>query len=143
MVEKKSDRNRFAAPGRNSDGGAPVRIYRDLIVWQVSMDLAEAVYLATRSFPREETYGLVSQMRRAAVSVASNIAEGQGRQSRGELLQSLGHARGSLYELGTQVTLAARLGMLSTEDDVALGELLARVGRLLNGLRKSLSKPSQ
>jgi four helix bundle protein len=76
--------------------------YRDLIAWQKSMDLVESTYRLTRTFPREEVYGLVSQMRCAAVSVPSNIAEGQGRMSCGEFRQFLGHARGSLLELETQ-----------------------------------------
>ena len=84
-----------------------VRSYRDLVVWQRAISLAEDVYIATRTFPKEEVYGLTSQMRRAAVSIASNIAESQARPGRGELLQFLGYARGSLAELGTQVTLAA------------------------------------
>ena len=116
----------------------PVRSYRDLIVWQRAMTLAEDVYTATRKFPKEEIYGLTSQMRRAAVSVVSNIAEGQARQGRGELLQFLGIASGSLAELGTQMTLAARLGFLAPDIDQSLSELIAEVGRLLNALRKSL-----
>jgi four helix bundle protein len=106
------------------------------------MRLAEDVYQATRTFPKEEIYGLTSQMRRAAVSVASNIAEGQGRHGRGELLQFLGVARGSLAELGTQVLLAARLGLFAPGVEQSLSELLAEVGRLLNALRNSL-KPER
>jgi four helix bundle protein len=106
------------------------------------MTLAEDVYRATRTFPKEEIYGLTSQMRRAAVSVASNIAEGQGRHGRGELLQSLGIARGSLAELGTQITLASRLGLFAPDVDQSLNESLAEVGRLLNALRNSL-KPER
>jgi four helix bundle protein len=102
------------------------------------MTLAEDVYAATRKFPKEEIYGFTSQMRRAAVSVASNIAEGQARHGRGEPLQFLGYARGSLAELGTQVTLAARLGFLPPIVEQSLSDVLAEVGRLLNGLRKSL-----
>jgi four helix bundle protein len=104
------------------------------------MTLAEDVYRATGKFPKEETYGLMSQMRRAAVSVASNIAEGQARHGRGELLQFLGYARGSLAELGTQVTLAARLGLFAPSIEPSLCELVAEVGRLLNGLRNSLMR---
>jgi four helix bundle protein len=102
------------------------------------MTLAEDVYRATGKFPKEEVYGLTSQMRRAAVSIASNIAEGQARHGRGELLQFLGYARGSLAELGTQVTLAARLGLFAPSIELSLCELVAEVGRLLNGLRNSL-----
>src|SRR5580704_883837 len=97
----------------SSARSSTVRSYRDLIVWQKSLELAEAVYTATKSFPKEEIYGLTSQMRRAAVSVASNIAEGHSRQTRGEFLQFLGMSRGSLAELQTQAILAARLDLLT------------------------------
>ncbi len=120
-----------------------VRSYRDLIVWQRAMVLAEQIYAVTKNFPKEEIYGLTSQMRRAAVSIASNIAEGHGRQSRGEFPQSLGHARGSLAELHTQVTLAARLKLMSEADERLLSESVAAVGRPLNGLRKSLKSSAK
>jgi four helix bundle protein len=123
------------------DGGRKVKSYRDLIVWQKSMSLAEIVYRTTAAFPREEVYGLTSQMRRAAVSVASNIAEGQARNGRGELLQFISHARGSLAELETQTELCARVGILNSQSQKALQELIAEVGRLLNGLRNSLMTP--
>ena len=80
--------------------------YRDLIAWQKAKSLALSVYRCTRQFPRDEIYGLTSQMRRAAVSVPSNIAEGKGRRSQKELLQFLYHARGSLLELETQLSIA-------------------------------------
>jgi len=118
-------------------------IYCDLVVWQRAMSLAEQVYAVTKNFPKEEIYGLTSQMRRASVSIASNIAEGHGRQSRGEFLQSLGHARGSLAELHTQVTLASRLKLISQDDQQRLDELIASVGRPLNGLRKSLKSSAK
>jgi four helix bundle protein len=106
------------------------------------MTLAELVSAATTSFPKSEIYGLTSQMRRASVSVASNIAEGQARATRGEMLQFLGHARGSLAELETQTTLSARIGLLPTEMESRLQESIAEVGRLLSGLRKSLMPPA-
>jgi four helix bundle protein len=84
---------------------AKLQGYRDLIVWQKSMTLTKQVYSCTRSFPKEETYGLTSQIRRAAVSIPANIAEGQARNSTGEFLQFLGIARGSLAELETLTTL--------------------------------------
>jgi four helix bundle protein len=115
-----------------------VKSYRDLLVWQKAMLLAEAVYVATRELPKEEVYGLTAQMRRAAVSVVSNIVEGQARQTRGEFLQFLGHARGSLAELETQIILAARLSLLTPTVERSLLDLIADVGRLLNGLRNSL-----
>jgi four helix bundle protein len=116
----------------------PIRSYRDLIVWQRAITLAEKVYETTRRFPKDELYGLTSKMRRAAVSIASNIAEGQGRNSRGELLQFLGHARGSLSELETQAVVAVRIGLLKADAEQQLAELTIEVGRLLNGLRSSL-----
>src|SRR4051794_26917561 len=89
--------------------------YRELIVWQRAMDLATTLYQVSASFTREETYSLTSQVRRAAVSVPSNIAEGQGRATRGEFYQFLGHARGSLYEyeVETNVQLAVCLTLIS------------------------------
>ena len=108
--------------------------YEDLKVWRRAMDLVLEVYRSTSSFPRQEIYGLTSQMRRAAVSVPSNIAEGKGRFSRKELLQFLFHARGSLLELQTQITIARELGFLPPSDGETLTDLASEVGRLLNGL---------
>ena len=114
--------------------------YQDLIVWQKAMDLVVEVYRATKQFPKEELYGLTSQLRRAIVSVPSNIAEGQGRRSAKEFLQFLSIAHGSLREIETQLMIARRIDYLSAE---ALGPLLnlaAEVGRLLQGLSNSLAK---
>jgi len=108
--------------------------YRDLVVWQRAMDLVEEVYRCTKCFPREEIFGLISQMRRAAVSVPSNIAEGKGRFSQRELTHFLFHARGSLLELQTQISIATRLEYLSGSDATRLDDHAAEVGRLLNGL---------
>ena len=108
--------------------------YKDLVVWQKAMDFTADVYLVTRTFPKEELYGLTSQLRRAAVSVPSNIAEGQGRLSPGEFRQFLGHARGSLLEIETQLELATRLHYLKSEDSGRLLRSSAEVGRILNGL---------
>ena len=115
-----------------------VKTYRDLIAWQRAMNLAESVYKATEPFPRNEEYGLKVQLRRAAVSVPSNIAEGQGRQSTGEFLQFLGNARGSLLEVETQVLLANRLGYLSSEQVEELLKLGSGTAKVLNGLMSSL-----
>lgn len=98
------------------------------------MDLVLRVYRYTGLFPRQEIYGLTSQMRRAAVSVPSNIAEGKGRHSRKELLQFLFRARGSLLELRTQITIARELGFLNPADGKLLTDLSCDDGRLLNGL---------
>jgi four helix bundle protein len=94
-----------------------VRSYRELIAWQKAMDFVTEVYRATRTFPKEEIYGMTSQLRRAAVSIPSNIAEGQGRQTTGEFRQFLGHARGSLLETETQIVLSERLGISRQQDN--------------------------
>jgi four helix bundle protein len=114
------------------------RNYTDLIAWQKAMILAESVYKTTKTMPREELYGLTSQMRRAAVSIPSNIAEGEGRRTSGQFLHMLCISYGSLRELETQVALASRLGFIDDEDCRAVIEQCAEVGRLLNGLMKSL-----
>lgn len=98
------------------------------------MDLTLKIYQATKRFPREEIYGLSSQLRRAAISVPSNIAEGKGRSSDKELLQFLSHARGSIYELQTQLEIAASLGYLSNADHRVLITDTDDVGRMLNGM---------
>jgi four helix bundle protein len=110
------------------------RHFRDLLVWQKGMKLARGVYNATASFPKAEMFGLTSQMRRAAISVPSNIAEGHGRLSDGSLRVFLGQARGSLFELETQIELACDLEYLQTAIAKELLELSREVGRMLNGL---------
>jgi len=112
--------------------------YRDLIAWQKAMDFVEEIYKATRGFPKDEMYGLTSQVRRAAVSVPSDIAEGQGRLTPGEFRQFLGHARGSLLETETQILLAGRLRYISPEEMKRLLVLSAEVGRIVNGLIASI-----
>jgi four helix bundle protein len=112
--------------------------FRELVVWQKAMELVTEVYRASRAFPKEEMYGLTSQLRRAAVSIPSNIAEGQARPNRGEFLQALGYAKGSLAEVETQVLLAQNLGYLPPPVANQLLERLAEVARLLNGLIHSL-----
>jgi four helix bundle protein len=109
--------------------------HRDLAVWQKSMSLVTDIYNATRCFPRDEVFGLSSQIRRAAISIPSNLAEGHGRNSRREFRQFIGQARGSLLESETQLEIAQNLGYVSGK--VAL-ELLSRareIGRMLNGLK--------
>lgn len=119
-----------------------VRNYADLIAWQKAMDLVEAVYILTYAFPKEELYGLTSQIRRAVVSIPSNIAEGQGRWTTGEFVHFLGIANGSLREVETQLHVAVRLKYLpSVNTELAFG-LASEVGRLIYGLRNSLTGPS-
>jgi four helix bundle protein len=108
--------------------------YHDLRVWQSAMELTVNIYRATRKFPSEEIYGLSSQLRRAAVSIPSNIAEGKGRVSDKELVQFLSHARGSLYEVHTQLEIAESLGYLSSADQEGLTGQANDVGRMLNGM---------
>ena len=117
--------------------------YNDLVVWQKSVELVTETYKATSRFPREETFGLTSQMRRSAVSIPSNIAEGQGRATKGEFVQFLANARGSLFELKTQVYIAGALGFLASEYADQLTLQADRVGRLLNGLIRSLGGTSR
>lgn len=108
--------------------------YQDLRVWRNAMELRVNIYRATRKFPAEEIYGLSSQLRRAAVSVPSNIAEGKGRSSDKELLQFLCHARGSIYEIQTQLEIADSLAYFSNEDRKRLSEQADDVARMLNGM---------
>lgn len=114
------------------------RSYVDLEVWQRAMDLVVACYQATQAFPKSETYGLSSQLQRAAVSVPANIAEGQGRQHRQEFVQFLSIGYGSLMELETHIRIAHRLGYLQTETETQLLQKTSEVGRLLNGLRRAM-----
>jgi four helix bundle protein len=100
--------------------------------------MAASIYRATETFPKTEIYGLTSQLRRAAVSIPSNIAEGQGRLTKGEFAHSLGQARGSLLELENQLLIAVDLEFLSKQDFDKLEEPLSEVGRLLNGLIDSI-----
>jgi four helix bundle protein len=117
-----------------------VRSYGDLVAWQKSVDLVVAVYELTQLLPREEMYGLTSQMRRAAVSIPSNIAEGHGRASRGEYLNHLGVAYGSLMELETQILISRRLNYFGPEQVETLMASANEVGRLINGLSNSLRR---
>jgi len=115
-----------------------VESYQELIVWQKAMDLVVLVYAATRAFPREETFALTSQLRRACVSVPSNIAEGQGRHSPKEFVRFLEIAHGSLQEVETQVMIAGRLHYLDDGRQQDLLSHCAEVARLLNGLCRSM-----
>jgi four helix bundle protein len=119
-------------------GGAMARSYRDLLVCQKAKTLAVTVYRTTEYFPKHELYGLTSQIRRAAVSVASNIAEGQGRLSQAEFRHFLGQARGSLLELDTQIAIANDLSYLNDDNHKLLDEEIYRVLGLLNRLLESL-----
>ncbi len=107
--------------------------FEDLAVWQKAMELVYRIYEVTQTFPSHELYGLTSQMRRAAVSIASNIAEGKGRSTDKDLGLFLHHARGSLFELQTQLLIAQHLKYLNPKEADEVRELANRVGRLLSG----------
>jgi four helix bundle protein len=112
--------------------------YRDLIAWRKATQLAVEIYRVTQKFPKDELYGLTSQMRRAAVSDASNIAEGKGRYSRKEFAQFLYRARGSLLELETQLFIARELQYLEPLAFRRMEDRTNELGRILNGLTKSV-----
>jgi four helix bundle protein len=123
---------------RSEERGNRIRSYRELRVWQLAMDVAECVYSLTASFPKSETYGLSSQLQRAAVSIPANIAEGHGRGTTRDYLRHLAIARGSLAEVETFILLALRLRYLQQTDADGLLQRLDEISRMLRGLQKSL-----
>lgn len=114
-----------------------VKSYEDLVAWQRAMELAKRVYEVQRQLPKEEVYGLGDQIRRAVVFVPSNIAEGFGRGSDTEFKRFLAIARGSLFEVKTQLQLAESLGYLRLDEEIT--SLVDEVGKLINGLSKALT----
>ena len=116
----------------------PARNYTDLVAWQKPMDLVESLYAIAKEFPKEERFGLTSQLRRAAVSIPANIAEGQGRNSRGDFRRFLSMSYGSLREVETHIHIAARLGYIDFRQKDTIVSQCAEVGRLVNGLSNSL-----
>jgi four helix bundle protein len=120
--------------------GRAINSFRDLRVWQAAMDLVEQVYRRTQAFPGHEIYDLTNQLRRAAVSVPSNIAEGHARESTKEYLQLVSVAQGSLAELETQLEIAVRLGYCSTDEFNGLLESASSLGRQLYALRNALTR---
>jgi four helix bundle protein len=124
---------------RSVKANGKAQSYRDLLVWQKGMTLAKEIYKLTSGFPPEEKFGLVSQMRRAVVSVPSNIAEGQARHTTGEFVLFISHAEGSLAELDTQLTLAIELGFLAPERAKLCAVSIEELRRMLNGLRRVIS----
>jgi len=115
-----------------------VKNYRELIVWQKAMDLVEMIYQVTRQFPKEELYGLTSQIRRAAVSIPSNVAEGQARQSTAEFRNFLSIAQGSRAEVETQLMIAQRLGYLSQEKAEQILNISEEIKRMIYSLTAKL-----
>jgi four helix bundle protein len=120
-----------------------IKSYRDLRVWQGGMDLVETTYRFTQSFPSREIYGLTSQMRRASVSIPSNIAEGHTREHKKEYLQHLAIAQGSLAELETQFEIARRLTYLNAEQLETVLEKTVSLGKQLYALRNALLKKDE
>ena len=117
--------------------------YRDLIAWKKAMALVREIYRITAAFPKEEIFGLTSQVRRAAVSIPSNIAEGKGRYSQRDFLHFLMQARGSINEVETQLLIAQDLGYLVEEQTHQLLQQSKEVGKILNGLISSLRKTAE
>ena len=118
-----------------------IRSFRDLDVWNKAIQLVKKIYLVTKSFPKEEIYGLSAQMRRAAVSIASNISEGKTRQSKNEYVQFLYIALGSTSELETQVVISKELAYIDGKSEEGLLEHLDHIARMLRNLIKGLRKP--
>lgn len=114
--------------------------HRDLKVWQIALDLAETVYCLTADWPKHEQYGLISQIRRAMVSVSANVAEGAGRRSTGEFIQFVGISRGSLAEVETLLIIARRLDYLDEPVYRSLLKEILELGRMLTGLMQSLEE---
>ena len=112
--------------------------FKDLVVWQKAIQLSSEIYRLTASFPSSEQFGLTNQMRRAAISIASNIAEGNGRSTRGEYVLFLGHARGSNCELQTQLIIAKELGFSSGPTLESAQQFAAEISRMLNTLMAKL-----
>jgi len=127
--------SRMPSPAVPKVGG-----FKGLLVWRKGIQLVKEIYKLTKPFPTDEKFGLVSQMRRAAVSIPSNIAEGQARKTTGEFIQFLSHAEGSLAELDTHLVLAVELGYSKTSQVASATELVSELKRMLNGLRRALLK---
>jgi len=115
--------------------------YRDLLVWQKARVLAKDIYVLTRSFPREETFALVQQMRRAAVSILCNIAEGRGRRTRPDYRHFVLMARGSAFELETQIIIASDIGYVAEATAEPLAQRTAEIARMLSGLVRYIDRP--
>ena len=115
-------------------------LYKDLIVWQKAMELVKETYLLVKKLPKEEIYALSEQMRRAAISIPSNIAEGYGRKSKVEYSRFLDIARGSLFELETQIHIGIMLDFFSEEDTIKAFELSSEVARILNSIITKLGQ---
>jgi len=118
--------------------GKVINSYHDLEVWKKAMELVTNIYEVTRTFAKEELYGLTSQLRRASVSVPANIAEGWGRGTTGEYIQFLRIARGSLLEVETLMTISSNLGYVNTPDQTPIAQKIEEINKMINALIKSL-----
>lgn len=118
-----------------------IKSFRDLNIWQKGIDLVKDIYKETQNFPRQEIYGLTNQIRRAAISIPSNIAEGHIRQHRAEFRQFLSVALGSLAELETQIVISRELNYISTEKSLNLIDQMGSLGKMIRGLIKKLNNP--
>ncbi|HEY4414422.1 MAG TPA: four helix bundle protein [Verrucomicrobiae bacterium] len=132
-------------PNGNANTNGKAQSHRDLQVWQKGIALAKVIYKLTTLFPSEEKFGLIPQMRRAAISVPSNIAEGQARHTSGEFVLFISHAEGSLAELDTQLTLATELDFLTAVQAKPCVDSISELRRMLNGLRRAIDgqKPTK
>ena len=117
-----------------------INSYRDLLVWQAGVELAAACYQATKTFPRDELYGMTSQIRRASTSIPANIAEGHGRDSSGHYVQFLKVAQGSVKELETHILVSQRVGLLDVEGGEPLLSRCDEIGRMLRALIRSIER---
>ncbi len=131
-------RNKISAPDPASRSNG-TQSYRDLLVWQKGMALAKEIYKITAGFPSEEKFGLISQIRRSAVSVPSNIAEGQARRTTGDFIRFISNAEGSLAEAETQLIIAIELGFCREADARVEFGLMVEIRKMLNALRRALS----
>ncbi len=128
----------MAEMGQKVPRGKAVKSYKDLLVWQKGITLVKEIYRLTQTFPDTEKFGLVSQMRRAAVSVPSNIAEGQCRHTRKEFIQFLSHSEGSVAELETQLVLSVELGYCTLAQTQRVMNLTTELSKMLDSLRRKL-----
>ena len=135
MISDKLDAN-----GYNLGMNQGTQNYKDLLVWQKGIVLAKGIYRLTQDFPAEEKFGLVAQMRRAAVSIPSNLAEGQARHTSGEFVQFISHAEGSAAELDTQLILSVELAFCKKANAIPIYELIEEIRRMLNALRRAISR---
>ena len=135
MISDKSDAKEY-----NLGMNQGTQNYKDLLVWQKGIVLAKDIYRLTQNFPTEEKFGLVAQMRRAAVSIPSNLAEGQARHTSGEFVQFISHAEGSAAELDTQLILSVELAFCKKAHAIPIYELIEEMRRMLNALRRAISR---